>query len=101
MTAANAGGTRASGAAAVCRLASSNSASIIPGHGATRIPGPDDRGKDTYALKRRDDASLRLEAGDLPHLAPFRGFRGDEPPEVGRRAAKRYRPEIGKPRLER
>ena len=43
--------------------------------------------------------SLRLEARELDHLAPFLGFVCDELSEVGGRPAKRAA-QIGKPRLD-
>ena len=36
---------------------------------------------------RRRVALLRLDAGELDHLRPLVGFRGDQPAELGRRAA--------------
>src|SRR5262245_29846843 len=45
--------------------------------------------------------SLRLDAGGLDHLAPFLGFRGDEPAEVRRRARKRRAAEVVQTRLHR
>src|ERR1700736_492068 len=45
--------------------------------------------------------SLRLDAGELHHLGPFLGFRGDEIAEVGGRAQKRHRAEVGETLLER
>src|SRR5262249_2912039 len=45
--------------------------------------------------------SLRLDAGELHHLGPFLGFRGDEVAEVAGRAKERHRAKVGKARLER
>src|SRR6516165_3863091 len=43
--------------------------------------------------------SLRLDAGELDHLAPLFGLFGDELAEVGRRAWKWGGAPLGKPRL--
>ena len=42
--------------------------------------------------------SLRLDAGELDHLAPLLGFLGDQLAEVGGRARKHRAAKIGKPR---
>ena len=53
---------------------------------------------------RRDQGGvmelIRLDAGVLDHLAPFRGFRGDELAEISRRAAVHDDADIGKPLLD-
>src|SRR5215813_13251841 len=43
--------------------------------------------------------SLRLDAGELDHLAPLLGFVRDQLAEVGGRARQRRTPHVGKARL--
>src|SRR5689334_16459947 len=52
---------------------------VIPNKHAAGMPVP--------------ERSLRLDAGELHHLGPFLGFRGDEIAEVGGRAEERHRAE--------
>src|SRR6266436_579875 len=55
----------------------------------------------TSSRSSAETSSLRLDAGELDHLAPLLGFVGDELAEIGRRAGKRHCPEVRKPRLQR
>ncbi len=53
-----------------------------------------------WNIRNSEAVSLRLDAGELDHLAPFLGLVGDELAEIGRRAGKRQCPEVRK-RLQR
>src|SRR5436190_1714586 len=53
----------------------------------------------TYGISRRRSASVRLDVGRPDHLAPFLGFLGDEPSEVGGRAGKHRATQDGEPRF--
>jgi hypothetical protein len=50
--------------------------------------------------RRDDDGLFRLDVGRPDHLGPLLGLVGDELTELGRRARKRGRSEIGNSRLD-
>ena len=50
--------------------------------------------------RRRAPGSPRFDVGRVDHLAPFLGFVGDEPSEIGGRAAKHGAAQIGEPCLD-
>src|SRR5262245_1980697 len=63
-------------------------------------------GHEGFATRWDDACSpVRLPSADFDiglsnHLAPLLGFGGDESPEIGRRARKRRRTQIGEPRFD-